>query len=34
MLRIGISRGLWIFGVVQVLAVPGFALLTHFPRTS
>jgi PAT family beta-lactamase induction signal transducer AmpG len=32
MLRIGINRGLWIFGVVQVLAILGFALLTHFPQ--
>src|ERR1700674_1844316 len=32
MLRIGINRGLWIFGVVQVLAILGFASLTHFPQ--
>jgi MFS transporter, PAT family, beta-lactamase induction signal transducer AmpG len=32
MLKIGINRGLWIFGVVQVLAILGFALLSHFPQ--
>jgi PAT family beta-lactamase induction signal transducer AmpG len=32
MLKIGINRGLWLFGVVQVLAIFGFALLTHFPH--
>lgn len=32
MLKIGINRGLWIFGVVQLVAIVGFALLTHFPQ--
>ena len=27
MLRIGINRALWIFGVVQVISIFGFALL-------
>lgn len=29
MLRIGINRGLWIFGFLQALSTAGFALLAH-----
>jgi len=29
MVRLGINRGLWIFGVVQALAILGFAWLAH-----
>jgi PAT family beta-lactamase induction signal transducer AmpG len=29
MVRIGINRGLWIFGVVQAVAILGFAWLAH-----
>jgi PAT family beta-lactamase induction signal transducer AmpG len=29
MLRIGINRGLWLFGVVQVVSILGFAWLAH-----
>jgi PAT family beta-lactamase induction signal transducer AmpG len=32
MVKIGINRGLWLFGLVQVLAILGFALLTGFPK--
>jgi len=29
MIRIGINRALWVFGVVQVVSILGFALLAH-----
>lgn len=29
MLKLGINRGLWIFGIVQALAILGFAWLAH-----
>ena len=29
MLRIGINRGLWLFGVVQVVSILGFAWLAY-----
>ncbi len=29
MIRIGINRALWVFGLVQVLSIFGFALLAH-----
>ncbi len=32
MLRIGINRGLWLFGVVQVVSILGFAWLAHANR--
>jgi PAT family beta-lactamase induction signal transducer AmpG len=32
MLRIGINRGLWLFGVVQVVSILGFAWLAHVGR--
>ncbi len=32
MLRIGINRGLWVFGVVQVVSILGFAWLAHENR--
>ena len=32
MLKIGINRALWLFGVVQVVSILGFALLTQFPQ--
>ena len=32
MLNLGINRALWLFGVVQVVSILGFALLTEFPR--
>ena len=32
MLKLGINRALWLFGVVQVVAILGFALLTAFPH--
>ena len=32
MLKIGINRALWLFGVVQVVSILGFALLTEFPQ--
>ena len=32
MLRIGINRGLWLFGVVQVVSIFGFAWLAHVHR--
>ena len=32
MVRIGINRGLWIFGVVQMLSILGFALLAWVHR--
>jgi PAT family beta-lactamase induction signal transducer AmpG len=33
MLRLGINRGLWLFGVVQLVSILGFALLAHENRT-
>lgn len=33
MLKLGVNRGLWIFGFVQILSIPGYALLAsqgHF----
>ena len=32
MLKLGINRALWLFGVVQVVSILGFALLTMFPQ--
>ncbi|HEX4985869.1 MAG TPA: AmpG family muropeptide MFS transporter [Burkholderiales bacterium] len=35
MLRLGINRGLWLFGIVQVVSILGFAWLAHagpFPQ--
>jgi PAT family beta-lactamase induction signal transducer AmpG len=32
MLKIGINRGLWLFGVVQVVSILGFAWLAHLNR--
>jgi PAT family beta-lactamase induction signal transducer AmpG len=32
MLKIGINRGLWLFGVVQVVSILGFAWLAHEGR--
>ena len=32
MIRIGINRGLWLFGAVQVVSILGFALLAHENR--
>ncbi|MGH3851236.1 MAG: MFS transporter, partial [Pseudonocardiaceae bacterium] len=32
MLKIGINRGLWLFGIVQMVAILGFALLTRYPH--
>lgn len=32
MLKIGINRALWLFGVVQVLSILGFVWLAHFGR--
>ena len=32
MLKLGINRGLWLFGVVQLVSILGFALLTEFQR--
>ncbi len=32
MIKLGINRALWIFGVVQVLSILGFAALTAFPH--
>ena len=31
MLKIGINRGLWLFGVVQIVAILGFAALSQSP---
>jgi MFS transporter, PAT family, beta-lactamase induction signal transducer AmpG len=31
MVKIGINRALWLFGVVQVISIVGFAVLTHLP---
>jgi len=33
MLRLGINRGLWLFGVVQLVSILGFAWLAHENRT-
>src|SRR5438270_10981368 len=32
MIRIGINRGLWLFGAVQLVSILGFALLAHEHR--
>jgi PAT family beta-lactamase induction signal transducer AmpG len=32
--RTGINRGLWVFGVLQALAILGFAVLANFPAAS
>ncbi len=32
MIKIGINRGLWLFGAVQVVSILGFALLAHANR--
>ena len=32
MIKLGINRALWLFGVVQVVSILGFALLTAFPQ--
>jgi MFS transporter, PAT family, beta-lactamase induction signal transducer AmpG len=32
MLKIGINRALWLFGVVQLVSIVGFAILTYFPQ--
>ncbi len=32
MLKIGINRALWIFGLVQMISIVGFAILTQFPQ--
>ena len=32
MLKLGINRALWLFGVVQVVSILGFAALTAFPQ--
>ena len=32
MLKIGINRALWIFGLVQLVSIVGFAILTYFPQ--
>ncbi len=32
MLKIGINRALWIFGMVQLVSIVGFAILTYFPQ--
>ena len=32
MIRIGINRGLWLFGAVQLVSILGFALLAHEQR--
>jgi PAT family beta-lactamase induction signal transducer AmpG len=29
MLKIGINRALWIFGLIQIISILGFALLAH-----
>ncbi|MBC7501057.1 MAG: AmpG family muropeptide MFS transporter [Herminiimonas sp.] len=34
MIRLGINRGLWIFGVVQAVAILGFAALAHVGANS
>jgi MFS transporter, PAT family, beta-lactamase induction signal transducer AmpG len=32
MVKIGINRALWLFGVVQLVSILGFAALTQFPK--
>lgn len=32
MIKLGINRALWLFGVVQLVSILGFALLTQFPQ--
>jgi MFS transporter, PAT family, beta-lactamase induction signal transducer AmpG len=32
MIKLGINRALWIFGVVQLVSILGFAVLTQFPQ--
>lgn len=32
MLKLGINRALWVFGVLQILTILGFAWLAHFGR--
>ena len=32
MIKLGINRALWIFGVVQMVSILGFAALTQFPH--
>lgn len=32
MIKLGINRALWLYGVVQVVSILGFALLTAFPQ--
>ena len=32
MIKLGINRALWLFGVVQVISILGFAALTGFPQ--
>ncbi len=32
MLKIGINRALWLFGLVQLVSIVGFAILTYFPQ--
>jgi MFS transporter, PAT family, beta-lactamase induction signal transducer AmpG len=32
MIKLGINRALWIFGVVQLVSILGFAILTQFPQ--
>ena len=32
MLKIGINRALWLFGIVQLVSIVGFAILTYFPQ--
>ncbi len=34
MVRIGINRGLWLFGVVQMVSILGFAWLSTLPATN
>jgi MFS transporter, PAT family, beta-lactamase induction signal transducer AmpG len=32
MLKTGINRALWLFGVIQVVSILGFAILTYYPK--
>ena len=32
MVKIGINRALWLFGLVQLVSIVGFAILTYFPQ--
>lgn len=32
MLKLGINRALWLFGIVQLVSILGFAVLTQFPQ--